>query len=115
MIPKSLIINVIILLSLGHAAYSQCKPLDIDVSSTFDKSKSEGVISIDLKTLDKKSIATSLFESGKNYQVNTQKTEFKNLKAGKYLVVVVWKKDEDNFCPFSKEIVINWAIFDALY
>ena len=87
---------------------AQCKTIEAEVSTIDAKGKNEkGSIAIDLKGTDVKKLTINLFGPGAKNQLGSQKTEFRNLEAGKYTVVIAGKKEEDNFCPFSKEVTIN--------
>lgn len=107
MICKSLLISTLLILVVESRASAQCKTLDIRITVESVKAGERGSILIDLNSNDAKKLTINIFGPGAKNQLGSQKTEFKNLAAGKYTVVIAGKKEEDNFCPFSKEVTIN--------
>lgn len=104
---KILIISAFVFLRFGIVANAQCEKINAEVSIGTKEPNEKGTILIELNGIDVKKVSISLFGPGAKNQLGTQKTEFKGLESGKYIVVIAGKKEEDNFCPFSKEIIIN--------
>jgi hypothetical protein len=91
---------------LSSTAKAQCKSIEAEVSVS-EQENGLGVITVDLKGLDIKKLSVNLFGPKAKNQLGTQKTDFKELGKGKYLIVIVGKSEDDNYCQFTKEVTIN--------
>ena len=109
--PKPLRIKILMVVILACGAiksFAQCKNIDADVKIVEAVNNIDGnSILVDFKNSNSNAFKVSLFVPDKKNILNSDKTEFKNLNSGKYLVVIVGKRDEDNFCPKSINVTIN--------
>lgn len=104
---KLLILSTLLFLVIEMGAIAQCKSLDIVITVESVKPGEGGGIVIDLNRTDVKKLSINVFGPFAKNQLESQKTEFRNLEKGKYTVVIAGKREEDNLCPFSKEVTIN--------
>ena len=103
----SLFLFSFLLLNSRHS-YAQCKPIEVEVSVVnAQRGSNSGSISIDLKGLDAKKLSISLLGPKAKNQLNTQKSEFKGLIKGSYSIIIAGKSEDDNYCQFFKEVIIN--------
>ena len=111
-ILKLLTINLFVLfLCLASNAFAQCKKIDAEakvaeVAGTSEESKTSSIV-IDFKGRKSEDFTVSLFGPNRNNELNTEKSEFRNLSQGTYLIVIVGKRERDNYCPQSINITIN--------
>jgi hypothetical protein len=93
---------------VAFISFAQCKKIDVDVKvvKTSSDINSNRSIILEIKESNK-SFQVSLFGPDKNNILNSAQTEFKNLASGNYLIVVVSKRDDDNYCPKSLNVTIN--------
>lgn len=87
---------------------AQCKELaaEAKVVKAVDGSD-KASIEIDLKNHNSTNFKFSLFGPHQKNELNVEKTTFSNLVKGRYLIVIVSKREEDNYCPKSITITIN--------
>ena len=101
-------IKILVTLILGFGfftSFSQCK--DIDVEAKVSGGPNGQSIVLDFKDSKIDLFKISLFGPNKNNILNSEKTEFNNLSRGKYLIVIVAKRDGDQYCPKSINVTIN--------
>jgi hypothetical protein len=109
---KLLTINLLVLfLCLASNVFAQCKKIEaearvVEVAGASVESKTSSIV-IDFKGRRSEDFTVSLFGPKKNNELNTDKSEFRNLSKGAYLIVIVGKKEGDNYCPQSINITIN--------
>lgn len=111
-IRKLLTFNLFVLfLCLASNVFGQCKKIEaeakvVEVAGTAPESKSKSIV-IDFKGRKSEDFTVSLFGPQKNNELYTEKTEFRNLSKGTYLIVIAGKREKDNYCPQSINITIN--------
>jgi hypothetical protein len=102
---------LLLLTTFATTGFSQCKKIDATakvVDETGDVNTAQGKsIVVDIKSSSKDKFEVSLFGPNRKNELHTDKTEFQNLSSGKYLIVIVGKKEEDNYCPQPINITIN--------
>jgi len=90
------------------SALAQCRQIDVEAKVV----KAEGVNSksgILIEYKDARSAGkfqVNVFGPNRNNQLNMEKTSFENLAPGKYLIVIVSKR-EGEYCPKSIDVTIN--------
>ena len=110
--PKSLIAKILIALIFVFGpilCFAQCKNIDAAakvVKTPQDTNCNQSII-IEFKNGKKDLFSVSVFAPDRNNILNSDKTEFNNLSQGKYLIVIVGKREEDNYCPKSINTTIN--------
>ena len=110
-VPKlfRLSILVCLLFSFGIInCHAQCKELaaEAKVVKATDGSD-QASIEVDLKNQNSSHFRFSLFGPERKNELDVQKTTFTNLAKGKYLIVIVSKREDDNYCPKSITVTIN--------
>jgi len=103
------ILSTLILVFGSIISFAQCKNIDADikiVKTVNDTNNSKSIV-IDFKGSRSESFKVSLFTPDRKNILNSEKTEFNNLDNGKYLVVIVGKREEDHYCPKSINVTIN--------
>ncbi len=108
-IRKLLTINLFVLfLCLASNVFAQCKKIDAEakVVQVSGESQTKSIV-IDFKGRKSEDFTISLFGPNKNNELHTDKSEFLNLSKGSYLIVIVGKREGDNYCPQSINITIN--------
>jgi len=110
--PNLLRIKILTILLLGFgtiSSFAQCKTIDADakVVKSINNTTEKPSIVIDFKSLNKETFKVSLFGPDKRNELNVEKSTFNNLAEGKYLIVIVGKREEDNYCPKSINVTIN--------
>ena len=111
-IRKLLTINLFVLfLCLASNVFAQCKKIDaeakvVQVSGGSNESQTNAIV-IDFKGRRSEDFTISLFGPNKKNELHTEKSEFLNLSKGRYLIVIVGKREGDNYCPQSINITIN--------
>ena len=109
---KLLTINLLVLfLCLASNVFAQCKKIDaeakvVEVAGPSVESKTSSIL-IDFKGRKSEDFTVSLFGPQKKNELNTDKSEFRNLSKGTYLIVIVGKRERDSYCPQSINITIN--------
>jgi hypothetical protein len=107
--PVRFTLIAIIFLSLGTiVSFAQCKEINAEakvVKRGSDAGANQS-ISVEIKHSNS-SYELNLFGPHKNNILRSDKTEFNNLPSGKYLIVIVGKREEDNYCPKSITITVN--------
>lgn len=97
---------VLMLAFIGAFGQSQCKQIEASAKVvTSDKGKSIVVEFTDSKVEQR--VLLSLFGPNEKRELNVSKTSFDNLFDGKFLIVVVGKTEEDNYCPKTISVTIN--------
>jgi len=87
---------------------AQCKELAAEAKVVKAADGSEKAsIEIDLKDHNEANFKFSLFGPDQKNELNVEKTTFNDLAKGKYLIVIVSKKEDDNYCPKSITVTIN--------
>lgn len=106
---KRLKILACLLFSFGIMnCIAQCKELDADAKIVKTVNESDKAsIEVDLKSHNKGAFRLSLFGPHQKNELNVEKTTFDDLVKGKYLIVIVSKREEDNYCPKSITLTIN--------
>src|SRR5687768_10635767 len=79
------------------SSFAQCK--NIEAGARVAETSAGTSIIIDFKNSRTDLFKISLFGPNKNNVLNSEKIEFNNLSSGKYLIVIVGKRDDDNYCP----------------
>ena len=108
--PRRLTLVTAFFLTLGTIiSFAQCKEIVADakvvkMSSDINSNKS---IVVEIKGADPNSLRLSLFGPNRKNILDSDKTEFNNLVSGKYLIVIVGKREPDNYCPKSINVTIN--------
>lgn len=90
-------------------SFAQCKEINVEakvVKGTNEIGASQSIL-VDIKESNSNSFQLSLFGPQRNNILNTDKTEFNNLVSGKYLVVIIGRREKDNYCPKSINVTIN--------
>ncbi len=64
-------------------------------------------IEVDIKNQNSSNFKLSLFGPQRKNELDVHKTTFTNLEKGKYLIVIVSRREEDNYCPKSITVTIN--------
>jgi uncharacterized protein (DUF2141 family) len=91
------------------SALAQCKHADAEakvVKSEGNDGKSTIVIEYKDRR-DAGKFQVNLFGPDRNNQLSSNKTSFENLTPGKYLIVIVSRKEGDGYCPTSINVTIN--------
>jgi len=97
-------------LTLGTlVSFGQCKNIDVEAKVIKKSTDTDGKQSIilDIKGLRANSFQVSLFAPDRNNILNAEQIEFNNLATGKYVIVIVGKREEDKYCPKSLNVTIN--------
>src|SRR5690349_13950323 len=100
---------LIIMLIASASAMAQCRQIEAEAKVTKSPS-GDGTSTIVLEFKDNRGVdrfQVSLFGPNRKNQLNVEKTSFENLVTGKYLVVIVGKKEGDNYCPKSINVTVN--------
>jgi len=109
---KLLTISLFVLfLCVASNTFGQCKKIEAEanvaeITATSGDSKTSSIV-IDFKGRKSEDFTVSLFGPNRNNELNTEKSEFRNLSRGTYLIVIVGKRERDNYCPQSINITIN--------
>lgn len=99
---------VIAFLGSSSLAFGQCKTIEASATVTDTQGGAKnGKIVLEIKNLAQSQFQISLFEPQGKRRINLEQKEFDNLPKGKYLIVIVGKKEEDNYCPKSIDVTIN--------
>ena len=87
---------------------AQCKELaaEAKVVKATDGSDLASIV-VELKDHNSNNFRFNLFGPNHNNELNVEKTTFTNLAKGKYLIVIVSKREDDNLCPKSITVTIN--------
>lgn len=97
-------------LTLGTiVSFAQCKNIDAEakvVKKTTDSSDKQSII-LEIKGYRSNAFQVSLFAPDKNNILNADQIEFNNLATGKYVIVIVGKREDDHYCPKSLNVTIN--------
>jgi hypothetical protein len=109
--PVRLTIGAFILfLALGTMnSFGQCKEINAVatvIKTTNDTGKNQS-IKVEFKDGNSQHLQLNFFGTSKNNILRTDKNEFNNLSTGKYLIVIVGKREEDNYCTKSINITID--------
>jgi hypothetical protein len=91
------------------SAIAQCRQIEAE-AKVIKSSSGNGTSSIVLEYKDNRGVdkfQVNLFGPNRKNQLNVEKTSFENLEAGKYLIVIVAKKEGDNYCPKSINVTVN--------
>lgn len=104
--------GLIIALLISVASISslaQCRQIDADVSVLKDDTNDgKSSVSIEYKNArDASDFQVSIFGPDKKNELNSNKTLFAGLPPGKYLIVIVAKKEGSNYCPKSINVTVN--------
>ncbi|MEJ1241732.1 hypothetical protein WBG78_26545 [Chryseolinea sp. T2] len=89
------------------SAIAQCKEIKAEAKVI---KANEGKSTIQIEFKDNQSASRfqmNLFGPKRNNQLNTDKTTFEDLTAGEYLIVIVSKKEGDNYCSKSLKVTVN--------
>jgi len=97
-------------LTLGTVvSFAQCKNIDAEakvVKKTTDTSEKQSII-LDIKGFRSNAFQVSLFGPDKKNILNSEQTEFNNLATGKYVIVIVGRREDDKYCPKSLNVTID--------
>lgn len=102
---RTKILVTLILVCGFLTSFSQCKNIDADAKATAGLNGNS--IVVDIKNSRTDLFKISVFGPNKQNILNSEKSEFNNLSSGKYLVVIVGRREEDNYCPKSINVTIN--------
>lgn len=101
------LLTFLVLVATYSVAFTQCKPIVAEAKVTHSTSGlNNGVIQLDIKS-NKSDLSISFFGPKGLVKIKLDKTEIDGLAKGKYLVVLSGKRESDNYCPKSLEIIIN--------
>jgi hypothetical protein len=90
-------------------SFAQCKEIDVEakiVKKSSDINSTQSIL-VEIKESNPTSFHINLFGPKRNNILRSEKTEFNSLVSGKYLIVVVGKREEDNYCPKSINVTID--------
>jgi hypothetical protein len=88
--------------------HAQCKELAAEAKVVKATDGSDmASIEVDIKNQNSSHFKLSLFGPERKNELDVQKTTFTNLSKGKYLIVIVSKREDDNYCPKSITVTIN--------
>ena len=97
-------------LTLGTVvSFAQCKNIDVEakvVKKSTDTSDKKSII-LEIKEFRSNTFQVSLFAPDKNNILNAEQIEFNNLATGKYVIVIVGRREDDKYCPKSLNVTIN--------
>jgi hypothetical protein len=102
---KILAVLCLCLCSLG--VFGQCKNIDAEANVIPTQESTSRAITIEFKNGQSNNFTVSLFGPDKKNELSANKTTFDNLAPGKYLIVIVGKREEDNYCPKSINVTVN--------
>lgn len=110
--PKLLgtkIITLLLFSLLSVGGFAQCRDINAEakVTNSNESGADKPSITIDFKNVNKEPFKVSLFGPDRKNELNVEKSTFENLARGKYLIVIVGKREEDNYCPKSINVTIN--------
>ena len=110
--PKLLGIKILVSLFICFVTFNciaQCKTIDADakVVKAINDASGRPSIVVDFKSQNKETFKVSLFGPNKKNELNVEKTTFNDLVEGKYVIVIVAKREQDNYCPKSINVTIN--------
>ena len=108
--PRRLTFVAAFFLTLGTIfSFAQCKEIvaDAKVVKTASDINSHKSILVEINGSNPNSFRINFFGPGRNNILDSDKTEFNNLVSGKYLIVIVGKREQDNYCPKSINVTIN--------
>jgi hypothetical protein len=105
--PGTKILTVLGLSLCSLGVLGQCKNIDAEAKVTPAQEPTSRAITIELKNARSSEFTISLFGPDKKNELNANKTTFDNLAPGKYLIVIVGRREEDNYCPKSINITVN--------
>ena len=105
--PGIKILAVLCLCFCSLGVFAQCKKIDAEAKVVQAEGSNSRSITIEIKSGQPSQFTISLFGPGKKNELNVNKTEFHNLSPGKYMVVIVGKREEDNYCPKSINVTVN--------
>jgi len=91
------------------SALAQCKHVDAE-AKVVKSEQNDGKSTIVIEFKDQRNAGKfklNLFGPNRNNQLDTDKTSFENLAPGKYLIVIVSKREGDGYCPTSINVTIN--------
>ena len=99
---------LIVLLGVCSVGFAQCKKIVAETIVTHTQNgSSNGKIVLEIKDSRKEDFSISLFGPRAQNKIKIDKTEIDRLSKGKYLIVVVGKREDDNYCPRSIEVIVN--------
>lgn len=97
-----------ILLGSYSFCFGQCKTINVEAKITnTEGGLKNGKIVLDLKNSRVDDFSISLFGSKTQNKLKVDKAEIDNLAKGSYLIVIVGRKEQDNYCPKSINVTIN--------
>ena len=88
---------------------AQCKYVEAE-AKVLSSAENNGKSTIVIEFKDKRNAGNfhiNLFGPNRKNQLNTEKTTFENLESGKYLIVIVSKREGQGYCPTSINVTIN--------
>jgi hypothetical protein len=110
-VPKLFRLGVLVCLLFSFGimnCYAQCKELAAEAKVVKATDGSDlASIEVDLKNHNSANFKLSLFGPERKNELDVQKTTFTNLAKGKYLIVIVSRREDDNYCPKSITVTIN--------
>jgi hypothetical protein len=109
-VPKLFRLGILtcLLFSFGIlTCHAQCKELAAEAKVVKTEGSDLASIEVDIKNQNSNNFKLSLFGPERKNELNVEKMTFNNLVKGKYLIVIVSKKEDDIFCPKSITITIN--------
>jgi len=108
--PRRLTLVAAFFLTLGTIfSFAQCKEIvaHANVVKAPSDLNSDKSIKVEIKGSNANSLRINLFGPNRKNILESDKTEFNNLVSGKYLIVIVGKREQDNYCPKSINVTIN--------
>lgn len=92
----------------ANAQAMSCQPIDLKVDLA--KNELTGKLNTVKIAADERlsgKLSTSIIGPNGYFKGGTSDTEFKNLASGEYVVVVTGRREDDNYCPTQKKIIID--------
>jgi hypothetical protein len=109
-VPKLFRLGILacLLFSFGIInCHAQCKELAAEAKVVKTEGSDRASIEVDLKNQNSNNFKFSLFGPDRKNELDVQKTVFSDLAKGKYLIVIVSRREDDNYCPKSITVTIN--------
>lgn len=105
MIPTRLFVTnmllsicALIFCNMGTIPDGSCHAIDVQVAKAYSESNGWS-IAIDLKGLKLNNLNINLIQPKGKKILDAKTLEFKNLERGEYIVIVIGRSEEDDYCP----------------
>ncbi|MEP6734596.1 MAG: hypothetical protein ABJA70_03695 [Chryseolinea sp.] len=104
-------IFVLLILLFGSiASFAQCKQIDVEakvIKSENSIDAGSNIVITYRGASSSPSFTVNLFGPNRKNELDVNKTTFENLEKGDYIIIIVGKREEDNYCPKSIKLTIN--------